>query len=386
MTEENQSTQTETEMLTPKKIGPPRIIIKWLRFQDYFAWTRPFSTLVLGMRGSGKSSLLEALAVRFPKIVDLFGSSDNEGVCFCKPEFEQYFQSMYGRKPNILLVTGKSRDVASKFDSIKIHDLRLEDFESHDVITTVHAFHQNEEEYFGSLHQITTLLWEKRTSWNMPYFVLIREAANWIYARMKITKNDMLAKADFIRALREARHHGLAIGVDTIRWTALDKEVRDLSDFIFIKRVGAIGLPDDLHWLYRYARPYSMMQLKPSVFLLTTGKGAVGFGKFDYPTWHKEERENVLKSAGIEVKDSEQTLPEERRYGIGDFEHSKIVSAYLEKKEGMGKISQELQRSSETILRHIQRHNLAVESQGECSKCHHANSAYNKTKIEVRAR
>jgi hypothetical protein len=232
---------------------------------------------------------------------------------------------------------------------------------------------------------MTTLLWEKRTSWKNVWFVLIREAANWIYARLKVVKNDALAKADFIKSLREARHHGLAVGVDTIRWTSLDKEVRDISDFIFVKRVGAIGLPDDLRWLYRYVMPYSMMQLKANIFLLTTGRGAVGYGKFDYPSWHKEEKENVLESAGIEVKNTTSELPDDRRYGISDFEHSKIITAYLEK-ESMMTVAKDLGRSSETILRHIQRHNLSVETKGQCAKCFHANSEHSQKIIKVPSR
>ena len=372
-----------TETPTPTPINPPqvpRILIKWLRFQDHFAFTRPHTYLALGGRGAGKSNLLEVLGIRYPKIVDLFGASDNEGLCWCKPEFEQLFQTLYARPPRILLVTGKSRDVASKHDTIKIQDLQLADFETHDVITTVHAFYENETEYFEALHMITVLLWEKRTYWNEPWYVLIREAANWIYARMKITKDDKMAKADFIKSLREARHHGLAIGVDTIRWTAIDKEVRDISDYIFIKRAGAIGLPDDLRWVYRYIRPYSMMQAKSSVFMLITSKGAVGYGKSDYAPWHKEEKENILKSAQIEVKHSDQQQPDDRRYGVGDFEHSDIITKYMELKS-MNKVANALSRSPRTVNVHINQHNLAVEKKGECKKCHHADCPFSKDTI-----
>mgnify|MGYP001580351194 FL=1 len=369
---------TETTPLNPPQV--PRILVKWLRFQDHFAFTRPNTYLALGGRGSGKSNLLEVLGIRYPKIIDLFGASDNEGLCWCKPEFEQLFQTLYNRPPNILLVRGKSRDVASKHDSIKIQDLQLTDFETHDVITTVHAFYENEEEYFEALHIITVLLWEKRTYWKEPWYVLIREAANWIYARMKITKDDKMAKADFIKSLREARHHGLAIGVDTIRWTAIDKEVRDISDYIFIKRAGSIGLPDDLRWVYRYIRPYSMMQAKSSVFMLITSKGAVGFGKCDYAPWHKEEKENILKTANIEVKHSDQQLPDDRRYGVGDFEHSEIIIKYMELKS-MNKVANALSRSPRTVNVHINQHNLAVERKGECKKCHHADCHFSKDTI-----
>jgi len=231
------------------------------------------------MRGSGKSSLLEVLAIRYPKIIDVFGSSDSEGLAFCKPEFEKLFIHLHGTPPDILLVTGKGVDVASKWHHVKVSDLKLSDFEAHDVIVTVHALYRTQTEYFSALQKITRLLWEKRTYWTEPWFFLVREAANWIYSRLKTVKDDKMAKADFIQALREARHHGIAVGVDTIRWTSLDKEVRDVSDYIFIKRVGAIGMPDDLRWMYRYVRPYSMMQSHPQNFMLCTGRGAVGYGR-----------------------------------------------------------------------------------------------------------
>jgi len=377
----------ETEKTEP--IGLPAVIpeikVRWLRSQDHIAFTRPRTLLALGTRGSGKSSLLEVLAIRYPKIIDIYSASDDEGLCWCKPEFVELFKSLYGREPDILLVIGKDMDVASKWDKVRISELKLSDFEEHDIIITVLAFHSNETNYFATLNKMTTLLWEKRRSWREPWFVLIREASNWIYSRLKTTKNDMYAKAALIKALREARHHGLAVAVDTLRWTSLDKEVRDVSDYIFIKRVGSIGLPDDLRWMYRYVRPYSMMQARPEVFMLITGRGAVGFGKFTYPSWHKEEKENILRSTSIEVKRTHQTLPDDARYGIADFEHSQIIKAYVEQKS-MLKVARGLDRSTRTINVHIRKHNLAVEDKGECTKCHHAASEFSRDHIEVTRR
>lgn len=333
------------------------------------------------MRGSGKSSLLEVLAIQYSKIIDLFGSSDNEGLCWCKPEFDHLFQALYGRPPNILLITGKGKQVASKFATKNIDELKLSDFKEYDIITTVHAFYVDETRYFEALHKITRLLWKQRTYWTEPWFVLVREASNWIYSRMKMVKNDAMAKADFVKSLREARHHGLAVGVDTIRWTSLDKEVRDVSDYIFLKRVGAIGLPDDLRWMYRYIRPYSMMQARPQAFMLTTGRGAVGFGKFDYPLWHKEEKENILKSTSIEVKRTEEAVPEDRRYAMGDFEHAEVIAKYKEL-QSMGKVAKALVRSPATIHKHLTLHNKEVKVRKKCSRCYHAASEY-ATKIIV---
>ena len=375
----------ETEQAEEKPVHVPEIKVRWLRSQDHIAFSRPRTILALGTRGSGKSSLLEVLALRYPKIIDIYSASDDEGLCWCKAEFVELFKSLYGREPNILLVIGKDMDVASKWDKVRITELKLSDFEEHDVIITVLAFHSNETNYFATLNKITTLLWEKRRSWREPWYVLVREASNWIYSRLKTTRNDMFAKAAFIKALREARHHGLSIGIDTLRWTSLDKEIRDVSDYVFIKQVGSVGLPDDLRWLYRYFRPYAMMQLRPEVFGLITGRGAVGFGKFTYPKWHKEERENILKSTHIEVKRIEQTLPDDARFGVGDFEHSEIIIQYM-RLRSMRKVASALSRSSRTVNIHINRHNSAVERTGECTKCHHSACEFSKDHIEVSRR
>jgi hypothetical protein len=106
----------------------------------------------------------------------------------------------------------------------------------------------------------------------------------------------------------------------------------------------------------------------------------VGFGRFEYPSWHKEEKEDILKSTNIEVKRADHAMPDDRRYGVGDFEHSEIIEKYMELKSE-GKTAVALGRSSRTIHVHIQKHNLAIEKIGECSKCHHSKSPFSKDSI-----
>ncbi|RLG44109.1 MAG: hypothetical protein DRN81_05225, partial [Thermoproteota archaeon] len=224
-------------------------------------------------------------------------------------------------------------------------------------------------------------LWEERYYWTEPWFVLIREAANWLYARLKVVKDDKMAKKDFIKALREAYHSGLAVGVDTIRWTNIDKEVRDVSDCIFIKQVGSIGLPEDLKWMYRYVNPFSLMRAKPEAFMLVTRKGAVGFGKFDYPPWHKERKENIFKTTGIEVKRLGSVEP--KFYGVSSFEHAEIIKLYLEH-ESMQKIAKQLGRAPTTIQRHLWLHNTNITEHGQCPYCKRANSPHKTQKIPIK--
>ena len=198
-------------------------------------------------------------------------------------------------------MVGDDVDVVSSWDNIKASKITLADFERYQVALAVHPFFNGEKDYFASLQRLTTFLQDTRTHWSSPWYLLVRESANWVYARLQVVRDSNLAKADFVKMLREARHSGLAVGVDTLKWTSMDKDVRDIADYTFIKRVGAIGLPDDLNFLYSIVAPWSLRRLRPDKFVLLTAQGSVAFGKFEYPSFHKEEREDIVSELGIKV-------------------------------------------------------------------------------------
>jgi hypothetical protein len=371
--------QKETYLYAPI----PDIKLVWVRFQEYIPFaTKAKAWLALGIRDSGKSSLLECLSIRYPKIIDLYGASDMEALCWCKLEFEKVWRAIHGERPRILLVTGKTKDVASKFITCKIDELTLLKIEEHDVITTCHQFFDTEDQYFAALAEIVNILWTKRHYWREPWFVLVREASNWLYSRAKVVRNDNFAKAEFIKAFRESRHYGLAMACDTLRWTALDKEIRDISDFVLVKRLGATGLPDDLRWIYKYFVPYSLMRMHTDLAVISTAKGSLGMMKYDYPSWHKEEHEDILRICGIEVKNVDKPMPDTRNYNTGNFEHAEIVSDYLQT-QSFTKTAEHLARSYKTVYNHIQDHNAAIKHLGECKKCFNAKGEYSKTHITV---
>lgn len=354
--------------------------MRWLRSQEHIPFTRPNRFLALGIQGSGKSSLLEVIALRYTKIFDIYGETDSEGLCWCKKEFREFFKQLYGREPNILLVVGDEVEVASQWDDIRASTLKLSDFEQYDVITSVYALYENEEKYFEGSQKIMSTLYKQRNHWTEPWFLLVREAANLVYARLKVVKDTNVAKKDLIKSYRGARHHGLAMGLDTLRWTNIDKEIRDLAQFTFIKSLGDAGLPDDLRWMYRYFKPFSLMKVRKKAFALKTHSGAVGFGKFDYPPWHKEEKENILRTTGIEVKRAKQVLPDNMRYGITDMQHADIITRYVEL-QSMAKVGGDLGRSPASIKNHIDRHNMSINRFGECPKCRHAKCEFSKDHI-----
>lgn len=344
----------------------PQIKVHWIRGPENINYKRPSTYLVMGGRGSGKSSLLETIGCRYPKVIDVFGSKDAECLSWCKPESP--FKT-------VLFVIGRNIKIATaeRFKTVCIDQLKLSDIENHEVITTTYMFFNTTQEYFAALQKITNMLWEQRTYWNEPWFILIREAANWIYSRLQVVKDSDSAKADFIQMLREARHSGLAVGVDTIRWTNLDKEVRDISDFIFLKKVGAIGLPKDLRFIYRYIKPHSLMKLKPSNFVLLTNEGNLCIGKFEYPCWHKEEKENIVGKLHIEVEH----LCEQKDTGVnvGILEHAKIIETYS-RQWSMSKTAAIVSRSKDTVYTHLKLHNETVKEVGYCLECKEAKGEF----------
>jgi len=335
----------------------PKIKLLWIRGHGRIQFDRPHTYTNLGLRGSGKSALLEALAMHYDKIIDLFGSRDSEGLAWCRSPF----------KDSILFVIGDSVEISSRWPYKKASELTLSDLKDYKVILSASAFYSNLDEEFNALNQILYKVLYRRIQWSKVWFLMVREASNFIYSRIKISRNQSVAKSDFIYLLREARHMGYAVGVDTIRWTSIDKEIRDVSDYIFIKRVGVQGLPKDLRFIYGYVNPASLMNPKPHQFVLLSNRGPIAAGVFSKPPWHKEEKENLFKELDIQIKYGE--VPE---IGVGirlsDWDHAEIIKTYME----TGTASETRRvcgRARDTVYRHIRRHNLLIKRKGYCVKC-----------------
>jgi hypothetical protein len=370
----------------PEYAPIPEINLRWLRFSERICFaTKAQLFLALGIKGAGKSSLLECFSIRYAKIIDLYGSSDNESLSYLKPEFRRVWRSIHGSDPSILLVTGQNKDVASnisKFETCHVEQLNLKIVEDHDVITTSELFFDDEDEYYTAIGTIVNILWKQRNHWFQPWFVLIREAANMLFSRLKVVKNDGCAKAEVIKSLREARHHGLACGLDTLRFVNLDKEIRDLSDYTWVKKLGAVGLPGDLHWLYGLFQPLPLMRMKPNTFIVSTASGSVGYGVFQMPIWHKHEHEDILRLTGIEIKNCTEEVPKERKHTLGAFDHTQIIKVYFETKS-MNETAKKVDRSFKTVYNHIQQHNDDIRNLKECRQCFNANVPFSKISILV---
>ncbi len=197
-------------------------------------------SFTLVVKSKATSNNLKAFrALHYEKIIDLYGSRDAESLAWCRSDFAN----------SLLFVVGDSVKVACSWPVMKASELTIKGIQSHRVILSSSPFYGSLDEEFRALNRVIYDVLYHRTTWARAWFLMVREASNFIYSRIKITKNQQIAKADFIYLLREARHMGYAVGVDTIRWTSIDKEIRDVSDYLFIKRVGIQGLPRDISGL-----------------------------------------------------------------------------------------------------------------------------------------
>lgn len=347
--------------------------IHWIRRSDSLVFNRPSTWFCLGVRGSGKSSFLEAVGENYlaqdATILDLFGSRDGEGLAWLRSP------QMKDRKA--LLICGENVDVKSSYPVKPVSKLVLSDFESYDLIVSASPLYSSMGDEFTQAAQITDLLY-RRLHYKKLVYCLMRECSNFLYSRLKVEDSQTQAKASMTYMLREARHCGLALGLDSIRWTAIDIDVRSLSDYLILKSQGLGGLGHDLRWLYGMFNPTSIQNMAAGHFVIISRRGAVGIGKFPEVRWHKKEREDILRGAGIEVE-----FTEEVKLGkdkgtfktVGDQEHSEMIRVYVEDDVGIGKVGERVGRSSKTVHDHIIAHNEALQRSGFCPQCSRVKSS-----------
>jgi hypothetical protein len=179
--------------------------------------------------------------------------------------------------------------------------------------------------------------------------------------------------------IREARHMGIAMGLDTLKFTSIDLDIRSVVDYMILKSQGVTGLPDDLSFLYGFIEPHVFRKMPFPNFMILSRKGSIGLGAFPELPWHKQEREHILRVLGINVEHGE-----ELKYGedkgtfktIGDEEHVEILRLYLNDKLNMDKIHKLKDRSPASVKNQLDKHNEAIKRVGFCLICKRAGGQF----------
>ena len=97
--------------------------------------------------------------------------------------------------------------------------------------------------------------------WDKLIYVVVREAANLYYSRLKVRANQTQAKAEMTYLIREARHMGMAMGLDTLKYTSIDIDIRAVTDYLIFK-AQIMDLTSGLNWLYGHMKPHNTRHMK----------------------------------------------------------------------------------------------------------------------------
>ena len=347
--------------------------VGWVRSMGGgISFTHPRTFMPYGTRGSGKSNVLEHIGERYLNngsgVLDLFGSRDGEGLAWCR--------SPWVDEKKILLLHGDNTSVASSFDSKNISKYSLSDLTKYDLIISSTPLYSSIDQEYRDINRVLDLCYKRRV-WTRLIYIVIREAANLLYSRMKVSPDQAQAKAKMTYFIREARHSGFALGIDTLKITSVDIDVRITVDYMFFKSLGIQGLPRDLRWLYSFIKPFALQSMHPREFVILTASGSLGIGTCPEVKWHKKEGEDILKLCGIEVEHGEEMVDTYTKFKVGDLEHARFIKTRL-----AGDTYEEIasgEWSHETIRKHILSHNREIRVAGVCTRCERAKSL-NKTR------
>lgn len=361
----------------------------WIRGMEKIPISRPHTDFVCSpIRGGGKSSLLEHRGETYMKhghtVFDFFGSRDGEGLAWARnPLVDGY----YNGDKKLLLVHSDNMAVDCSYDTLKISDLTHKHLIDYDVLVSASPLHRGMSDEYSNVNIITDLIYERGSrGFDKLVVGIVREASNLYYSRLRVDKNQNTAKAYMIYLIREARHMGFALELDTLKYTSIDYDIRILCDYTYFKAMGYIGFPDDLEFLYRFFKPSYVRNMHPSQFIILSKKGNVGLGWFPEVKWHKQEKENILAKLGIKVEPIEGIQPsyDMTRYKtVGDEEHVTIIEGVASKKirnrHGMDEdkksyrsMAKKLGRSPSTITTQVAKHNEDIQKHGFCIVCRRA--------------
>jgi len=270
---------------------------------DTPSFKQPSVWFSLGQRGSGKSSLLEHVAELYMQkgaaIFDMFSSRDGENL--------GWLRSKKVQDKKVLLLRSPNTDVDCSWPVKNVESVTIDDFSQNDLVISSAPLYSSFDEEAYYIGQLTDKLFN-RLHWTRLIVAICREASNLYYSRLKLVGNQLEAKAQLVYTLRESRHSGIGLLLDSLRFTSIDIDIRSLTDYLCLKSLGVMGLPKNLEWLYSIYSPAVVRSMPQQNFLIVSRKGALGLGEFPFPRWHKLPREDLLRQLSIKVEHSAPTF------------------------------------------------------------------------------
>jgi hypothetical protein len=186
-------------------------------------------------------------------VLDLFASADGENLA--------WLRSPLAKESNICLLKGENVDVETEHDVRTVENLGLHDLEKYDFLISSRPLYLNGDHEYFSVGKLVGLLY-KRIHWQRLLCLIAREAFSLWYSRIKVSESQSDAKAEALYMLREMRHLGVSLALDSLRLQGIDIDLRSHTDYLFIKAQGIDGLDDNLRFLYSFFDPRWIRSMK----------------------------------------------------------------------------------------------------------------------------
>jgi len=237
--------------------------------------------LTIGRRGQGKSALMERYLTLYWELPDTVccdwnSSGDWESLQYVVPSdkkdengkplgkgypmlliLPEYYDLVINEPKPITLPDGRVIDgVKSVPDTTPLVEiLRLAHDERRVIVFTIHFYQpeqQGQKVFANLINQWPVAFRALPKSWN--YFIGIRELSEVSSGKTKSYqgKAETETKRTLARFVRQARHYKTIIFGDVQNPRSISPDLWEMEDFIFLKQMNPIHLPDSLQHIPRY--------------------------------------------------------------------------------------------------------------------------------------
>ncbi len=296
--------------------GPIKVSRKYYKWKiaHVFDFTWPAVFWFIGKQFSGKSTGVEDVEIEYIEhggtAIDLCSADDQEGAGMAKAGYKTLFlcgnkvRLQFSKKQYDWMHVGDLKTATP--DEVKASLLKLAEYQA---VITVPGFYYSAHEMFRCVSYLIDLLKQRgmvRWTWGDKrhiFCVAIREAkmllASRYYAGKVSSRQD--AEMDLIDLVGKAFHTGIALCLDALRYMSITPEVRDITHYQFIKKLGRMKLPPEFNVIMRSVNPRYMRRMPKSKFILYTDEDDVYAGANRTVPWHVERGVPVLEELGIDV-------------------------------------------------------------------------------------